>query len=493
MSARAVSESADLRLSEVVSALSYALDLVEGQPMGHAVRTCLLGMRLAAELGLSRAQQSALFYAILLKDAGCLTTTARLSATFGVADAPLERTRSSIEWYRALGGLRFRLRHAAGYGQSLTRALCFTSRNLAGLDVARHLMETRCERGVEVARMLGLPEAAAGVIRSLDEHWDGHGLPAGLRGREIPLLARITGLAQTVDLLVAAYGVEVAREMAEWRRGTWFDPALVDALSSLWREQAFWQGLRCADVRARLAAVEPEDHVLVADEMHLDLIAEAFGTVIDAKSPYTYRHSEGVAALAVGIGDLLGFSLVELRDLRRAALLHDIGKLGISNRIWDKRGPLTAEELREVRRHPALTYDILSRVARFRALAEVASSHHERLDGTGYHRGLTGDQLAPAARALAVADAAEALSAERPYRGALPWAQVLEILRADAGKGLCAECVAALSVLFAETSSRPGIDDRREILPGVPLTVVTATSLATARPMWSGSRPPAFT
>jgi putative nucleotidyltransferase with HDIG domain len=174
--------------------------------------------------------------------------------------------------------------------------------------------------------------------------------------------------------------------------------------------------------------------------------------IVDAKSPYTGRHSVGVARISVGIADVLGYGPDALRDLRRAALLHDIGKLGVSNLILDKPGKLDAEEWVQMRRHPALTVKILERVSAFRDLAATAGAHHERLDGGGYHLGLTGDQLNRDARILAVADVFEALTAERPYRAALPLDQVWAIMRRDAGHALCREALGAL-----EASQEPGL------------------------------------
>ncbi len=165
-----------------------------------------------------------------------------------------------------------------------------------------------------------------------------------------------------------------------------------------------------------LAALEPEDQILVADEDRLDDIARAFARVIDAKSPFTYLHSERVAELAVTIGRRLHFDEVELRDLRRAGLLHDIGKLGVSTLILDKPDRLTERERAEIRVHPAYTQRILERVAAFSGIVEIASAHHERLDGKGYHLGLPAERLSPMSRALAVADVYEAITADRPYR-----------------------------------------------------------------------------
>jgi putative nucleotidyltransferase with HDIG domain len=424
--------------------------------MGHAGRTCLIALRLADELVLPPLERAALFYSSLLKDAGSLTTTARLSSAFAAEDAALEHTRSLVEWSRTLARVRRALRQVAGHGYALTRRICIASRNLSGAGVGREMARVRARRGAEIARMLGLPDLVASAIASVDEHWDGGGMPAGLRGREIPLTARVVGLAQCVEVLVREYGLESARWMVEGRSGTWIDPELVTVLRPLWRVPSFWQDLGACGLQARLMNAEPGNLALEADERHLDLIAEAFATGIDAKSPYTYRHSEAVAALAVGIGERLALPPFELRELRRAALLHDIGKLRIANSILDKQGALTPEETRQVRRHPAYSYEILSKIARFRDLAEVASSHHERLNGTGYHRGLTADQLPPAARALAVADMAEALSAERPYRGGLDWSEVVRILAQEAGSGICAECFTALGAVLSDSNSSAG-------------------------------------
>jgi putative nucleotidyltransferase with HDIG domain len=232
--------------------------------------------------------------------------------------------------------------------------------------------------------------------------------------------------------------------VARHRRGSWFDPRLVDLLLATRGEHAFWRAVVGESPQDLLGGFEPEDRIQVADEGRLDRVAEAFARVVDAKSPYTGRHSEGVARIATGLGRELGMGGESLRDLRRAALLHDIGKLGVSNRILDKPGKLDEQEWAAMRRHPELTVRVLTRVRAFRDLAEVAGAHHERLDGRGYHRGLTGEQLGRDARILAVADVFEALTADRPYRGPLGPEEALAIMRRDAGVGLCSVAFAAL-------------------------------------------------
>jgi HD-GYP domain-containing protein (c-di-GMP phosphodiesterase class II) len=293
--------------------------------------------------------------------------------------------------------------------------------------------------------MLGFSGATREAIRTLDEHWDGSGMPEGLSGAGIPMLGRIVGLAQSVEVFASTFGVDAAMAMAQERRGRWFDPLLVDALRSIAREDEFWASVLGRSPERHLSTLEPEDQIQFADDDRLDDIAHAFARVIDAKSPYTYLHSERVAELAVTIGRCLHFSDTELRDLRRAGLLHDIGKLGVSTLILDKPGRLTERERAEVRVHPAYTQRILERVTAFAGIVGVASAHHERLDGRGYHLGLAADRLSPMSRALAVADVYEALTADRPYRQGLPRHEAMAILRGQSGTALCTASVEALA------------------------------------------------
>lgn len=323
---------------------------------------------------------------------------------------------------------------------------------LRGTGAARvpAVIQIRCERGAQITRLMGFPEETALAIRSLDEHWDGAGYPDGLRGDEIPLLARICGLAQTVEVFYTAYGQAEAEEVARVRSGRWFDPGLVDCFLAEAREDGLWDNLAREDLRREISRLEPADRVLAATPERLDLVCRAFAGIIDAKSPFTYRHSEGVAEAAVAMGERLGLDADARRDMMRAGLLHDMGKLGVSNRILDKPGRLTAEEFARVKEHPKLTYDILSRIAPLRGIAETAANHHEKLDGSGYHRGLEADRLDLPSRILAVADIYDALTQERSYREALPKEQALEILAAESGKELCPTCVAAIEELAGE-------------------------------------------
>jgi putative nucleotidyltransferase with HDIG domain len=432
-----------VRRSEVLAGLSYALDLTEGQRAGHAVRSCLIGMRIAEVLGLRDDERSSLFYALLMKDLGCSSNAARFAALFGADDRDLKARIKEIDWTKLLESFRFVVRSTAPGEFLLKRTWRLLAVMVAGQQGARDVVRTRCERGADIARMLGLTTDTAQAIRALDEHWDGRGQPYGKRGEEIPFLARILGLAQTVEVFFTTHGADRAFEIAASRRGTWFDPTLVDAMFTFRHDRRFWSGLGVNDLD-RLKAYEPIEQTLDGTDERLDTIATAFGKVIDAKSPWTFRHSTGVAEIAVAMAERMGMSAGDVRQLRRSALLHDLGKLGVSNLILDKPDKLTDVEFRAMQRHTEYTAEILGRVSCFAPLVEDAASHHEKLNGRGYHRGLTGEHLSPSARILAVADICDALRASRPYRQGLPTERVLEIIEREAGTSLDADCVAAL-------------------------------------------------
>jgi HD-GYP domain-containing protein (c-di-GMP phosphodiesterase class II) len=439
-----------IALSEVVAGLSYALDLTEGEPPGHAVRSCMIGMRIAGELGLDEATRSHLFYALLLKDAGCSANSARMVALFGADDHAAKRSSKRANWSGAFPAFVWAARTVAPGGSLRARAGRLLAIKNEG-EVTRKLMQARCDRGAEIALKLGLSRETAEAIRALDEHWDGGGQPRGLRGRDIPLLGRLLCLAQTAEIFFADGGVDAAVEVARRRSGRWFDPQLVEALQDVRSDAGFWASLVDGDV----AAWEPEDRLLRADEERLDSIAEAFAGVVDAKSPWTYRHSDRTSVIALSLAAALGWEQDAMGELRRGALLHDVGKLGISNRILDKPASLTDAEFARVREHPLIGERILERAPGFAPLAPLAGAHHERLDGGGYPHGLTGEQLTMPMRLLAVADVYEALTSERPYRPALTSDRALEVLRAEVPAQLDGDVFAALERLLGDHTGVP--------------------------------------
>jgi HD-GYP domain-containing protein (c-di-GMP phosphodiesterase class II) len=443
-------------LSEVLGALSHALDLTEGQPLGHSVRACAIGMRLASEAGLDQSERAALYYALLLKDAGCSSNAARMSAIFGSDDRFVKPRLKVVDWDDRLR-LAIDTWHSVAVGKPLfERAKYFIG--VARTDgLTRDSIRVRCERGAEVARYLRLPEATAEAIRSLDEHWNGRGYPEGLAGAAIPIGARILNIAQTVEVFHATAGIAMAMRVVRDRRGTWFDPALADLVVRWELDAGWWTRVAMADYNPTAMGIDTSPYERWIDDAALDVVAVAFADIIDAKSPFTYRHSSNVARFATGIIRQRGLDVETEVRMARAGLLHDIGKVGISNRILDKPGPLTVAERSEVERHPDFTWQILSRIGAFESFARTASLHHEKLDGSGYPWRLTGGQLDPTSRALAVADAYEALTANRPYREGLGHDRTIEILRRDCVSGrLCGTSLDAL-VSYVEELERPTV------------------------------------
>lgn len=440
-------------LSDVLTSLSHALDLTEGQPAGHTVRSCIVAGRLAQELGLAGDVRSALHYAVLLKDAGCSSNAARFAALFGTDDQEAKRRMKEVDWHRRIA-LALRTARTVGIGRPLAERI----RHFLGIartpDVTRTLIAVRCDRGAEIARSIGFPDATADAIRALDEHWDGGGYPDGLRGDAIPLLAQLALLAQTVEAFHGTGGVRGALRAVRARRGSWFDPRLADRVLRWRRDRAWWAALGSPDVADAVAALEPADHVRQVDAAGLDLVARAFAEIIDAKSPYTFRHSANVADYAAGIATACGFDGDECRRLHRAGLLHDVGKLGVSNRILDSPARLGPEERAQVERHPTFTWEILRRVRAFAGFAWTAATHHEKLDGSGYPWRLDGGALDLPARILVVADIYEALTADRPYRAGMPHAAAMDIIARDRGTKLDATAVDALDA-WAGGGARP--------------------------------------
>jgi HD-GYP domain-containing protein (c-di-GMP phosphodiesterase class II) len=435
-----------LRLSELIGALSRALDITEGQPKGHCVRACWIGMHIGRKIGLAERELWELYYTLLLKDLGCSSNAARICELYLSDDLQFKRD------FKTVGDslpqmLRFVFTHTGmtvGFSERL-RGIVNIMRN--GADIAQELIQTRCQRGADIARQLRFPETVADGIHSLDEHWNGRGKPQKLSADAIPLYARIALLAQVIDVFHTADGPAAALQEARHRAGQWFDPALVTAFEQVATSPTFWTTLGADGIDSAVQALEPCAFEVKLSDDYLDDIAGAFGQVIDSKSPFTSGHSERVAHYVDGIAKTLGLTEQRRRWLKRGALLHDVGKLGVSNAVLDKPGKLDAAEWVAVRHHAAHTEDILSRIGAFGELARIAGAHHERLDGGGYPRGLKADQISLETRIITTADIFDAISANRPYRGAIPVPQTLAIMAETVGTAIDPLCFEALQQL----------------------------------------------
>jgi putative nucleotidyltransferase with HDIG domain len=434
---------ARVELAELVGALSHALDITEGQPAGHGVRCCWIGMHMGIALGFDEAMLGDLYYALLLKDIGCSSNAARICQLYLADDLGFKRDHKRID--DALPQiLRFVLSHTGMKAGLAERFRSILNIAMHGGEIVRDLIETRCTRGAEIARQMHFSDAVAGAILDLDEHWNGRGHPVGKAGADISPLARIALLAQVVDVFFMTAGRDAALAEIEARSGSWFDPSYVECFTRVAADPAFWVGLAAEDIDQRVIALEPQKQAITVDDDYLDDIAAGFARVIDAKSPYTSGHSDRVALFTDMIAEQLGLSAERRRWLKRAALLHDIGKLGVSNQILDKPAKLDDDEWVAMRSHSELGQRILARIGAFAELAEIAATHHERLDGRGYPLGLKGAQIGLETRIVTTADIFDALTAERPYRAAMPVSKAFAIMDGDVGTAIDANCLEAL-------------------------------------------------
>jgi HD-GYP domain-containing protein (c-di-GMP phosphodiesterase class II) len=463
MSRQPDSQSEIVRVSEVLAALSFALDLTEGQPMGHALRTCLIGMDIADRLGLPLGDSRDLYYALLLKDVGCSSNSSRVFELFGGDERTTRHALRLVDWSGYFKALRFGVAYAGRGASWFERSRRIVSLARLGTRAANELVETRAARGAEIVGRLGFGPQVAEAIRSLDERWDGGGHPRGLRGGEIPLLARIISLAQVLEVHSMVDGPRPALAVVQSRRRQWFDPTLVAGCSGLEDDLARWCTLDEEGLRQAVREREPGGAALLAGPGTLDRIAYGFAEIVDAKSPFTASHSFRVTKLSLRIAARLGETPHGLGELKRAALLHDIGKLSVPNSILDKPAPLNPEEWDTVRMHPYYTQRILEHIRGLEQLAFVAASHHERLDGGGYFRGLRAEQIPFGSRVLAAADIYDALSTARPYRPAMPEDVAFRIMERDRDVGIWGECLDALVDLVGKGEDPRTLQEERMV------------------------------
>lgn len=437
-------------LSEILAAFSYALDLTEGQTAGHSIRACWIGAKIAQAIGLCDAALRDVYYAVLLKDLGCSVNAAQVCETFVGNDRSLKHD------FKLIGpnpeDFGEFVMTKVGVGVPPAKRDSAVANLLANAPtIMADIMDRRCTRGADIARQLRFSDDVAQAIAHLDEHWDGSGLPLGIAGEDIHIGGRIAQLAQVADVFFIAGGPEKALAEVKRRSGTWLDPKLAKLFVQLASPPVFWAALDSETIAQNLFALEPAQHRVDVDEDYLDEIAAAFGQVIDAKSSFTSGHSERVGYYADAIAEHLEFSAADRRRLRRAAILHDVGKLGVSSAIIEKPGPLNAEEWREMQSHADHTTHILSQIGVMHDMAMIAGSHHERLDGKGYPLGLNANSISIESRIVTVADIFDALTADRPYRAALPVEEALRIMASDVGTAIDPQCFNALQMALEKS------------------------------------------
>ncbi|WOI57781.1 HD-GYP domain-containing protein [Palleronia sp. LCG004] len=437
-----------LRLSELLGSLSHALDATEGQPAGHAIRVTAIGDEIGCRLGLPVEERHDLYYTLLLKDLGCSSNAARICELYLADDMEFKQAFKLIDG-TTRSALHFLLRETARGNSTIRRAKTLISVIRNAGPIVDELIETRCQQGSSIACTMGFSDRVARGIHALDEHWDGSGRPEHLSGEEIPLGARIALVAQVADVFMQSGGIDNAIDEISSRSGTWFDPAVARVAVAVLKDPSLRARLAAPDL-ARAVFSNPA--VIGAADLtddKMDRIIAGFSKVIDAKSPFTNNHSQRVAGYVDRVTATLGYDGHCRAWMRRSALLHDIGKLGVPNRILDKPGKLDTGERRVIESHTLIGRKILGKIGVFARSAHLAEAHHERLDGMGYPYRLGANDLTLDVRVLTVTDIYDALSAERPYKPALPRERVHEIMSGMVGTSIDGMCYDALTSAIA--------------------------------------------
>jgi HD-GYP domain-containing protein (c-di-GMP phosphodiesterase class II) len=430
---------AHVRLADLVAALSLGIDLGFGQPVEHVLRQCRIALRLAEALGLDEEQQLIVYYTSLLINVGCHSDAHEQAKWFGddIAmkagkyDHDFRSVRAALAGLRMLGAGRSPL-------QRLQIAIEFA---LSGHREADAMIAQHAEMARTLAAELELPPDVLDALGSSYERWDGRGWPGELGGENVPLASRLSQAAEFFEVANRVGGPEAARELARERRGTQFDPAVCDAIDA--DAEAIVLGLDTGGTWEAVMAAEPLAIVVSGERFDAALLAVA--NFVDLKSPYFLGHARAVSEVAVAAGARLELAEPELRTLRRAGLLHDLGRLGVSNAVLDKRGPPSSGDWERLRFQPYLTERMLRQSEALSPLAGIAVQHRERLDGSGYPRGLSGVAITQHARIVGAADAYQAMREPRPHRPERSPADAAAELRAEVRAGrLDSEAVEAV-------------------------------------------------
>lgn len=420
----------DVRLAELVASLSLATDLGLGQPQEHVLRQTVIADRLSRLAGMTEDDRAALFYVSLLAWVGCIADSHELSHWFG-DDRQLRADSYQVDKI-GLPMMRMMLGHVASGSGPVRRVTMLGRFMTSGFREAMGTYLTHCQTTGDIADRLALDDRVRRALPQAFERWDGKGFPGEVDGPGIEAVMRIVQIADDTEVFARTGGVSAVTEMLRARRGTEFDPDLVDLCIA-----------HATEIFSDLDAVDAWDLVIDGcttldrriDELDLQLILETFADYADLKSPWHLGHSRATAALAGRAAEILGLPPADVRVVERAGLVHRLGSIGVSTAIWNKTGPLSAAEWERVRTVPYLTERVLCRQPRLAEIGTVAAMCHERMDGSGYPRGLPGAAIGPPGRVLAAADVYQGLAEARPDRAALPPAEREVALCAEAEAG----------------------------------------------------------
>jgi HD-GYP domain-containing protein (c-di-GMP phosphodiesterase class II) len=423
-----------IRRGEIIAALSLATDLAMGQPAEFALKSCVLGMRIGRVLGLPADDMSQIFHHALLRYVGCNAETYVVAALLG-DEIDLRRDFALIDMGRPaemMGLVLNHLRKANAGAGPISMLAAVVHGFVTGPKSNAEVFAGHCEVADRLAERLGLGDKVRRNLGQLYERWDGRGIPRGLKQEAIAPAVRIVSFAQDVIVLRAAHGREAADEKLRARAGSAYEPLLVDRFFK--RADELTEGLDNIASWDAVLALEPQPIAALSDA-EFDAACLAMADFADIKSPYTVGHSRAVSALAGEAARRCGLPESDVIDVTRAGLLHDIGQVGIPATIWLKPGPLTPGEWEQVRLHPYYGERVLARPHVLARLGAIVTQHHERCDGSGYHRGAQASALSPQGKILAAAEAYQGMLEARPYRAALSASAAADALRRDARAG----------------------------------------------------------
>jgi HD-GYP domain-containing protein (c-di-GMP phosphodiesterase class II) len=419
-----------VRLAELVAALSLGIDLGFGQPMEHVLRQCLIALRLADRMGLDEESRAVVYYTALLVDVGCHSDAHEQAKWFGD-----DLTLKASKYKHGLTGFRAQasgIKYIGAGNPPLHRFRVGLEFAIYGHREVDNMVVYHAKVARTLAEQLGLPDAVQHAVSTAYEQWDGRGWPDGLKGEQVPPASRIAQLAEFVEVAHRVGGIDAATAVARKRSGKQFDP---DAAALLCAQADEILG-DLDSVQTWDAVIEAEPALaVVLSEEQFDAALLALANFVDLKSPYTLGHSHAVSDLAAAAGSVLKLASPEIQTLQRAGLVHDFGRMGVSNSILDKRGPLGPGEWERVRMSPYITERMLHQSAVLAPLAAIAVQHRERMNGSGYPRGIAGGAISRAARILGAADAYQAMREPRPHRPALTPEEAASELRTEVRAG----------------------------------------------------------
>jgi HD-GYP domain-containing protein (c-di-GMP phosphodiesterase class II) len=443
---------ADIRLAEVLAALSLAGDLGHGRTLEHSLRATYLACHLAASIGLDDRERRDVFYTGLLQAVGCVGNAHAMSTDMGMDDIAFKSEIAIANLGDRSAQFNVVVRHfgsAAGALRPVVLARALTER-----QAAREMTRAHCEVGALIARRAGLGEGVAGALFAVFERWDGHGQPAALRGAASPIAARVVAIGIAADLFHLGGDAGAALSRIRNASGNSLDPDLSATFVDLGKRRPLWDALAGPNLWDDTLGFERAPR-LTLDPAGLDELALALADFADVKSPSFVGHSRGVADLAQRAARTHRLGAAEIGLVRRAALLHDVGRASVPNTILEKPRALTPGERERVRLHSYYTERVLERAPALVDCAPIAGAHHERLDGSGYHRGIKAGAVPIGARLVGAADVFQALTEPRPYRAARTKEQAASIIRQEAAAGrLDGDVVEAVVAAAAGTPVR---------------------------------------